>query len=67
MPRLGVAAEYGVAMTDHSEEPVRTGDPAVDDVLDSLDGLDDADVSAHVAVFERAHEHLRAALDGSRA
>ncbi len=39
-----------------------TGNRAVDDVLASLDQLDDAPVSEHVAVFESAHEQLRAAL-----
>jgi len=48
------------------EEPVRTGNEAVDGVLDSLDPLDDAPVDEHVAVFERAHEQLRAALDSPR-
>jgi hypothetical protein len=44
-------------------EPVRTGDDRVDAVLDSLDGLEDLPVTEHVAVFERAHEELRSALD----
>jgi len=48
------------------EEPTRTGNEAVDRVLASLDGLDDAPVEEHVAVFERAHEQLRAALDSPR-
>ena len=48
------------------EEPVRTGNEAVDGVLDSLASLDDAPVDEHVAVFERAHEQLRAALDSPR-
>ncbi len=46
-------------MGDH----VRTGDPRVDTVLDSLAGLDESPVEEHAAVFERAHEELRAALD----
>lgn len=44
-------------------EPVRTGDPAIDDMLDSLHTLDDLPVDHHVAVFERAHHVLREALD----
>jgi len=48
------------------EEPVRTGNEAVDGVLDSLDSLDETPVDEHVAVFERAHEQLRAALDSPR-
>lgn len=50
------------------DRPVRpevptTGHPAVDAVLASLAGLDDAPVHEHVAVFESAHEYLRRALD----
>jgi hypothetical protein len=40
----------------------RTGHPAVDRVLDSLDGLADLPVADHVAVFESAHDQLRGAL-----
>lgn len=46
--------------------PERTGNEAVDGVLDSLAGLADQPVADHVAVFERAHEQLRAALDPPR-
>jgi hypothetical protein len=46
--------------------PVRTGDPRVDEVLTSLDGLDERPVGEHAEVFERAHEQLRAALDPDR-
>jgi hypothetical protein len=41
-----------------------TGDPRVDEVLQSLAGLDDLPVSDHVAVFEGAHAALREALSG---
>lgn len=44
-------------------EPVRTGNQQVDAVLSSLEELEGAPVAEHVAVFERAHEQLRAALD----
>lgn len=44
-------------------EPVRTGVEEVDVVLDSVDQLVDLPVDQHVAVFERAHEGLRGALD----
>jgi hypothetical protein len=47
-------------------EQVRTGDARVDGVLASLDGLDDRPVSEHAAVFEQAHEQLRAALEPDR-
>ena len=43
-----------------------TGDPRVDEVLASLAGLDERPVSEHAAVFERAHEKLRAALEPDR-
>ena len=39
-----------------------TGHEAVDRVLRSLDGLEQKPVDEHVAVFEAAHETLRAAL-----
>jgi len=45
-------------------DPVRTGVPAVDAVLDEVDAAADLPVDEHVAVFERAHEQLRRALDG---
>ena len=45
-------------------DPVRTGLPEVDVVLESVAGLDETDVAEHPAVFEGAHEQLRRALDG---
>lgn len=50
---------------DAGVEPVRTGVADVDSVLEEIDGLDATDVSEHPAVFERAHEQLRRALDGA--
>lgn len=51
------------AATDASDESfMETGNPAVDEVLRSLDGLQQRPVEEHVAVFEAAHEALRAAL-----
>lgn len=47
-----------------SQEPVRTGVPAVDAVLDEVDAATHLPVDEQVAVFERAHEQLRQALDG---
>jgi hypothetical protein len=46
-------------------EPLVTGHPAVDEVLESLHGLEARPVSEHVAAFEAAHESLRAALSGA--
>ncbi|HET6654155.1 MAG TPA: hypothetical protein VFH10_16075 [Nocardioides sp.] len=40
----------------------RTGNEAVDRVLDSLDALADTPIAEHVAVFEAAHDQLRGAL-----
>ena len=46
-----------------SEEQIeRTGHAAVDQVLESLEGLDETPVAGQVPVFEAAHETLRAAL-----
>ena len=56
----------GRVREDTEAPPVRTGDPRVDEVLTSLDGLDERPVGAHAEVFERAHEQLRAALDPDR-
>ena len=39
-----------------------TGNEAVEEVVRSLDDLDGRPVEEHVAVFESAHETLRAAL-----
>lgn len=39
-----------------------TGNDSVDNVVESLELLDEAPVCEHVAVFETAHERLRAAL-----
>lgn len=45
-------------------EPTRTGVAEVDEVLRAVAELDPSDVASHPAVFERAHEQLRRALDG---
>lgn len=50
-----------------SEEAVRTGFPGVDSVLDEVDRAADLPADEQVAVFERAHEQLRRALDGQDA
>jgi hypothetical protein len=52
---------------DPATEPVErvqpaTGHPVVDDVLASLDGLEERPVDEHVAVFETLHDRLREAL-----
>ena len=44
-------------------DEVTTGVSEVDAVLASLDGRDGRPVAEHVAVFEKAHERLRRALD----
>lgn len=51
------------APADEPAEALRTGNVQVDAVLDSLEGLDELPVDDHVAVFERAHDELRRALD----
>jgi hypothetical protein len=51
-----------------SPEPVSrpaegaTGHPEVDEVIASLEGLENRPLPEHVAVFESAHDRLRAAL-----
>ena len=45
----------------------RTGHPDVDAVIASLDDLDGRPVPEHVAVFESAHDRLRAALSDADA
>ena len=58
-PQAAVETEPGQRAGD-GHEP--TGNATVDAVLDSLERLDGAPVSDHVAVFEAAHERLRGAL-----
>jgi hypothetical protein len=66
-----VSAEHAQETAADDESPVDdvatttvelTGHDAVDEVLGSLDGLEGRPVAEHVAVFEAAHEALRAAL-----
>lgn len=42
---------------------VRTGVRAVDDVLATIDAIDDRDLADHVEAFAHAHEQLRGVLD----
>jgi hypothetical protein len=44
-----------------------TGNSAVDDVVASLDAVDEMPVSEHGEVYRVAHEKLRAALDDDTA
>ena len=57
-------AEDTVEAAQEFAEPERTGVEEVDDVLASVEDLDDTPVDEHVAVFESAHDRLRGALDG---
>lgn len=50
---------------DTSYQVPETGHDGVDEVLRSLDGLDELPVDGHVAVFEQAHEKLRRTLSGA--
>jgi hypothetical protein len=45
------------------EQVLRTGVPAVDDVLADVDRLAEAPLDEHLGAYERAHQSLRAALD----
>jgi hypothetical protein len=51
--------------TPEGADPGATGHPLVDEVLQSLQTLDDRPAAEHVVVFEAAHDRLRAALTGS--
>jgi len=59
--------EQAAPVEDHEpgsgSQTVRTGVPAVDQVLDAVDQVEGAPLEEHLAVFERAHTSLRAALD----
>lgn len=54
-------AEDGIAGTEGPRVPT-TGHPEVDAVLASLDALQGKPVEEHAAVFEVAHDRLRAVL-----
>lgn len=61
--------ETGADETRAAEEAaavIHTGNAVVDDVLASLEALPGLPLEQHVALFERAHEQLRGALDGPR-
>lgn len=60
-----VLADTDEEIAARSVTPVETGHPAVDEVLRSLNALDDTPVDEHVAVFEQAHEELRRTLSGA--
>ncbi|WP_126688339.1 hypothetical protein [Nocardioides ferulae] len=49
-----------------AEPAVRTGEPRVDEVISAVEGLEERPLEEHVAVFERAHDELRRALDAHR-
>lgn len=46
-----------------TENRVSVGDPKVDGAVSCLRDLEKRDVDEHAAVYERAHEALRQALD----
>lgn len=68
--------EYDAAQPDQDDylqpdsaealDRVRTGDPAVDEVLAGMDDLHELSVEEHAGVFDRAHDSLRQALDPDR-
>lgn len=66
VPRTDTDTDGGTGSPDLGavapSHPEHTGNPVVDSVLDSLEELDRLPPSEHVAVFEAAHERLRAAL-----
>lgn len=48
------------------EQPLRTGEERVDDVIAAVEQLEERPLEEHVGVFEHAHEELRRALDAHR-
>jgi hypothetical protein len=52
----------GTSAADRPHSAPAAGNPVVEAVLASLDGLEERPVGDHVAIFEAAHEQLRAAL-----
>lgn len=72
-PEAAVDAERREALLEDTPEEaaarapgvVETGNPAVDEVIASLEGLDNVPVDEHVALFEQAHEQLRRTLSGA--
>lgn len=46
-------------------ESVRTGVPAVDEVVTAVDALAEEPLERHVEVFGAAHDQLRSALDAA--
>lgn len=46
-------------------ESVRTGVPAVDEVIVTVDALAEEPLERHVEVFGAAHDQLRRALDAA--
>jgi hypothetical protein len=57
--------EFREAEAEVEVETQSTGNEDVDGVLRSLDDLESRPVEEHVAVFESAHERLRAVLSGA--
>ena len=62
---LAEEPDAGVGLPRDDSGEIRTGHPAVDEVLRSLGTLDGLPVDEHVAVFEQAHEDLRRTLSGA--
>ena len=44
-------------------DPVRTGQPRVDAVIEAIEQLEERPIEEHVGVLETAHAELRRALD----
>ena len=58
-------AELTAESSEAPAESVTTGVKVVDDVLGTLEGLDESSVEEHLPIFEAAHQQLRGALDGA--
>lgn len=61
-----VADDDVAAVAEPAVGATSTGNPAVDEVLRSLERLDELPLAEHPGAFEQAHESLRAALSQAR-
>ena len=64
VPPTGFQGDEPETQPPSADEPTATGVPAVDQVLSDVDQLDELPLEEHLPTFERAHDSLRAALDG---
>lgn len=66
VPEVGPEVISDQPVPDAAETPSvpSTGNPALDEALAGVQGLEGLDVHDHPAAFERVHQTMRAVLDG---